>query len=77
MQTLGVGEEVMLGELVYLMYSVDTFQKLRLQHQRLWEWVGTSGRASEPPICYHQKGPTALAYQPLSLLAGAGEFRLA
>lgn len=77
MQTLGVGEEVMLGELVYLMYSIYTFQKLRLQHQRLWEWVGKSGRASEPPICYHQKGPTALAYQPLSLLAGAGEFRLA
>lgn len=69
----------MLGVLVYLMYSIYTSQKLRLQHQRLWEWVGKSGRTSEPPICYHQKGPTALAYQPLSQLrhAGAGEFRLA
>lgn len=77
MQTLGVGEEVLLGVLVYLMYSIYTFQKLRLQHQRLWEWVGKSGRASELPICYHQEGPTALTYQPLSLHAGAGEFRLA
>lgn len=53
MQTLGVGEEVMLGELVYLMYSVDTFQKLRLQHQRLWDgngWERRGGPRSLPSV---------------------------
>lgn len=53
MQTLGVGEEVMLGELVYLMYSVDTFQKLRLQHQRLWDgngWESRGGPRSLPSV---------------------------